>query len=137
MPLVGEANLTQPAVSRSLKLLEEDIGADLFDRQGREAAADSGRPRAHPRRVRCSVRRARQMQAQRAAKDAYFDLRIGTVDSLGAHVLPNCLTRLQANHPELKLKLWMGRARALLEQSGSRHARSRVRRLLRPTFGAL
>ena len=30
-----EANLTQPAVSRSLKLLEEEIGSDLFDRQGR------------------------------------------------------------------------------------------------------
>lgn len=29
-----EANLTQPAVTWSLKLLEEEIGANLFGRQG-------------------------------------------------------------------------------------------------------
>jgi DNA-binding transcriptional LysR family regulator len=56
------------------------------------------------------------LQVQRAATDAYFDLRLGTVDSLGTHVLPACLTRLQANHPELKLKLWMARTQSLLER---------------------
>ncbi|HYP75858.1 MAG TPA: LysR family transcriptional regulator [Polyangiaceae bacterium] len=112
-----EANLTQPAVSRSLKLLEEDIGADLFDRQGRGLLLTAAGRALIPcaRQLLRESDRAR-MQVQRAAKDAYFDLRVGSVDSLGTHVLPNCLTRLQANHPELKLKLWMGRTQSLLER---------------------
>lgn len=112
-----EANLTQPAVSRSLKLLEEDIGADLFDRQGRGLLLTAAGRALIPcaRQLLRESDRAR-LQVQRAAKDAYFDLRVGTVDSLGTHVLPRCLTRLQANHPELKLKLWMARTQSLLER---------------------
>src|SRR4051812_48223185 len=112
-----EANLTQPAVSRSLKLLEEDIGADLFDRQGRGLLLTAAGRALIPcaRQLVRESERAR-LQVQRAAKDAYFDLRVGTVDSLGTHVLPSCLTRLQARHPELKLKLWMARTQSLLER---------------------
>ncbi|MET0791926.1 MAG: LysR family transcriptional regulator [Polyangiaceae bacterium] len=112
-----EANLTQPAVSRSLKLLEEEIGADLFDRQGRglllTAAGRALIP--HARQLVQDSERAR-VQVQRAAKDAYFDLRVGSVDSLGTHVLPACLTRLQSSHPDLKLKLWMARTQSLIER---------------------
>jgi DNA-binding transcriptional LysR family regulator len=112
-----EANLTQPAVSRSLKLLEEELGADLFDRQGRglllTAAGRALIPCARQL-VRDSERV--KLQVQRAAEDAYFDLRVGAVDSLGTHVLPDCLSRLQTQHPELKLKLWMGRTQSLLER---------------------
>jgi DNA-binding transcriptional LysR family regulator len=112
-----EANLTQPAVSRSLKLLEEELGADLFDRQGRglllTAAGRALIPCARQL-VRDSERV--KLQVQRAAEDAYFDLRVGAVDSLGTHVLPDCLSRLQLEHPELKLKLWMGRTQSLLER---------------------
>ena len=112
-----EANLTQPAVSRSLKLLEEDIGADLFDRQGRGLLLTAAGRALIPcaRQLLRESERAR-LQVQRAAKDAYFDLRVGTVDSLGTHVLPACLTQLQANHPDLKLKLWMARTQSLLER---------------------
>ena len=112
-----EANLTQPAVSRSLKLLEEDIGADLFDRQGRGLLLTAAGRALIPcaRQLVQDSERAR-VQVQRAAKDAYFDLRVGTVDSLGTHVLPTCLTGLQASHPDLKLKLWMARTQSLLER---------------------
>ena len=113
-----EANLTQPAVSRSLKLLEEDVGADLFDRQGRGLLLTAAGRALIPcaRQLVRDADRAR-LQVQRAAKDAYFDLRVGTVDSLGTHVLPACLTQLQASHPELKLKLWMARTQTLLERA--------------------
>jgi len=112
-----DANLTQPAVSRSLKLLEEDIGADLFDRQGRGLLLTAAGRALIPcaRQLLRESERAR-LQVQRAAQDAYFDLRVGSVDSLGTHVLPACLTELQANHPELKLKLWMARTQTLLER---------------------
>jgi DNA-binding transcriptional LysR family regulator len=112
-----EANLTQPAVSRSLKLLEEEIGADLFDRQGRGLLLTAAGRALIPcaRQLVRDSERAR-LQVQRAAGDAYFDLRIGAVDSLGTHVLPGCLSWLQAEHRDLKLKLWMGRTQSLLER---------------------
>jgi len=112
-----EANLTQPAVSRSLKLLEEEVGADLFDRQGRGLLLTPAGRALIPcaRQLVRDSERAR-LQVQRAATDAYFDLRVGTVDSLGTHVLPRCLGALQAEHPDLKLKLWMGRTQALLDR---------------------
>ena len=112
-----EANLTQPAVSRSLKLLEEEIGADLFDRQGRGLLLTAAGRALIPcaRQLVRDSERAR-LQVQRAAVDAYFDLRVGAVDSLGTHVLPGCLSWLQVEHHDLKLKLWMGRTQNLLER---------------------
>jgi DNA-binding transcriptional LysR family regulator len=112
-----ESHVTQPAVSRSLKLLEEDIGVALFDRQGRglqlTAAGRALIPRA--RQILRESERARE-QAQRAAKEGYFDLRIGAVDSIGTHILPACLPVLLRAHDELKIKLWMGRTQNLLER---------------------
>jgi DNA-binding transcriptional LysR family regulator len=112
-----ESHVTQPAVSRSLKLLEEDIGAPLFDRQGRglqlTAAGRALIPGA--RQILRESERARQ-RAQRAAKEGYFDLRIGAVDSIGTHILPACLPGLLQRHPDLKIKLWMGRTQTLLER---------------------
>lgn len=112
-----ESHVTQPAVSRSLKLLEEDIGVALFDRQGRglqlTAAGRALIPRA--RQIMRESERARE-QAQRAAKDGYFDLRIGAVDSIGTHILPACLPTLLRAHDDLKIKLWMGRTQNLLER---------------------
>lgn len=112
-----EANLTQPAVSRSLKLLEEEVGADLFDRQGRGLLLTPAGRALIPcaRQLLRDSERAR-LQVQHAAQEAYFDLRLGAVDSLGTHVLPGCLASLQADHPDLKLKLWMGRTQSLLER---------------------
>ncbi len=112
-----ESHVTQPAVSRSLKLLEEDIGVPLFDRQGRglqlTAAGRALIPRA--RQILRETERARE-QAQRAAKEGYFDLRIGAVDSIGTHILPGCLPVLLRAHDDLKIKLWMGRTQNLLER---------------------
>jgi DNA-binding transcriptional LysR family regulator len=112
-----ESHVTQPAVSRSLKLLEEDIGVALFDRQGRglqlTAAGRALIPRA--RQILRESERARE-QAQRAAKEGYFDVRIGAVDSIGTHILPACLPVLLGAHDELKIKLWMGRTQNLLER---------------------
>jgi DNA-binding transcriptional LysR family regulator len=112
-----EANLTQPAVSRSLKLLEEEVGADLFDRQGRGLLLTPAGRALIPcaRQLVRDSERAR-LQVQHAAQEAYFDLRLGAVDSLGSHVLPACLASLQTEHPDLKLKLWMGRTQNLLER---------------------
>jgi DNA-binding transcriptional LysR family regulator len=112
-----ESHVTQPAVSRSLKLLEEDIGAPLFDRQGRGLQLTAAGRALIPcaRQILRESDRAR-LQAQRAAKEGYFDLRIGAVDSIGTHILPASLPALLGEHADLKIKLWMGRTQSLLER---------------------
>jgi DNA-binding transcriptional LysR family regulator len=89
----------------------------LFDRHGRglqlTAAGRALIPRA--RQILRESERARE-QAQRAAKEGYFDLRIGAVDSIGTHILPRCLPVLLRAHDDLKIKLWMGRTQNLLER---------------------
>lgn len=112
-----EAHVTQPAVSRSLKLLEADIGGDLFDRKGRglllTAAGRALIP--YARQLVREAERAR-LHVQRAARSGCFDLRLGAVDSLGAYVLPRCLAEVRLRHPELKIKLWTNRTQSLLDR---------------------
>jgi DNA-binding transcriptional LysR family regulator len=112
-----EANLTQPAVSRSLKLLEEEIGVPLFDRQGRGLLlTPAGRALIPGARQLVRDSERARLQVQRAAEEAYFDLRVGAIDSLGTHVLPSCLAWLQMERRDLRLKLWMARTQSLLER---------------------
>src|SRR5262245_50788916 len=78
-----EAHLTQPAVSRNLKLLEEEIGADLFDRNGRGLLlTPAGRALVPCARQLVREAERAKLQVRRAAERASFDLRIGAVDSI-------------------------------------------------------
>jgi DNA-binding transcriptional LysR family regulator len=112
-----KAHLTQPAVSRSLKQLEEEIGVELFAREGRgvllTAAGRALVP--HARGLVREAERAR-VEVKRVAQAAYFDLRVGAVESIGIYVLPPAFERLREQHPDLKLKLWLARTQELLER---------------------
>ena len=71
-------HLTQPALSRTLKLLEEDMGVALFTRRGRALVLTPGGRALVPRGralLADSDRVAREVG--RSAERAYFDLRLG------------------------------------------------------------
>ena len=111
------AHLTQPAVSRNLKLLEDSVGAPLFERQGRGLVlTPAGRalvPRA--RAVLADVAAATRT-VRRAAERGYADLRFGAVDSVASYLVPKLLAPVRAEFPELHWKLRTARSAALLEQ---------------------
>lgn len=111
------AHLSQPAVSRNLALLQEAVGADLFERQGRGLVlTPAGRalvPRA--RALLDSVQAAVQT-ARRAAERGYEDLRMGAVDSVASYLVPRMIEPVRARFPELQWKLRTARSAALLEQ---------------------
>ncbi|GMV39822.1 MAG: hypothetical protein AMXMBFR64_15380 [Myxococcales bacterium] len=110
-------HLTQPALSRSLKLLEEELGAPLFLREGRRlvptAAGRALLPRA--RAVLAQVA-ALAKDVEQAAERDYHDLRIGTVDSVATWLLPRAIPALLDAFPGLRVKLHTARTAALLER---------------------
>ncbi|MFO0745211.1 MAG: LysR family transcriptional regulator [Myxococcota bacterium] len=112
-------HLTQPAVSRNLKLLEDAVGVELFERAGRglmlTAAGRALAPRA--RRLLAEAGDLRRDLA-RVGKRRYHDVRVGTVDSVATFLLPDVLTGLRDAYPGLEVKLYTARTAELLRRLG-------------------
>lgn len=112
-----KVHLTQPAASRNLKLLEEDLGAPLFERAGRRMLlTDMGR--ALEPRARALLAEAQQIEREiaRVAARSYFDLRVGTVDSVATFLLPHIIAPLRSAFPDLQIKLRTARTLTLLDR---------------------
>ncbi len=125
----GALGVTQPALSRSLRELEEIIGAPLFDR--------------HPRGVRPTaqgvlvIRLARRVLAELRWAEEELEapdgvLRIGVLPVAAVGVLPGALAALRASHPNLRVTLREGRTEALLPLLAARELDAVVGRLYAP-----
>ena len=98
--------ITQPAVSKRIALLEQRLGARLFDRIGRQIhLTEAGR---------ALLPRARQIlreleDATRALSNVTGSvsgtLRIGTSHHVGLHRLPPVLRRFSRDYPDARLDL--------------------------------
>ncbi|MFB6263332.1 MAG: LysR family transcriptional regulator, partial [Bradymonadaceae bacterium] len=103
-------------VSRNLKLLEENIGTDLFDREGRglvlNAAGRALLPRAKT--ILEELETAKRETKDAAERD-FFDLRIGTVDSVATYLFPQVVEELLDEFPELELKFYTKRTGELID----------------------
>ena len=98
--------LTQPAVSKRIAALEEDVRARLFDRMARSVhLTESGRALLpHARRVLAEVEASRQAVADLGGTVA-GRLRIGTSHHVGLHRLPPILRTYTARFPDVELDL--------------------------------
>lgn len=111
------SHLTQPALSRSLKLLEEELGVPLFARRGRGLVLTaSGRALVPKARALLATAEGVAREVGRSAERAYFDLRLGAIDSVATYLLPTALPRLQRRFPTLAIKLHAGRTASLLSR---------------------
>jgi DNA-binding transcriptional LysR family regulator len=110
-------HLTQPALTRNMKQLEADLETPLFQRSGRglvlTAAGRALEPRA---RALLDSASAARRDVRRSAQHAYFDLRLGTVDSVATYVLPQALGTLRQTFPDLGIKLYTARTADLLQR---------------------
>jgi DNA-binding transcriptional LysR family regulator len=107
-------HITQPALSYQMKHLEDELGVQLFHRRpGGVTLTDAGRVLySHAQRVSAAVHRA-----ERAVKElpATGEVRIGTVNSIGTHFLPQVLWALGKQHAETRPNLYRARSDEFIE----------------------
>jgi len=113
-----DVHLTQPALSHALRQLEEEVEADLFDRRGRGLVLTSAGRALVPRaRALLSASERTRLEVSRSAQRAYFDLRLGSVDSVATFLMPHLVEPLHAAFPDLVIKFATARTAALLERA--------------------
>lgn len=112
--------LTQPAVSKRVSTLEEELAAKLFDRIGHQIFLTEAGRALLPRAQRIlaeldnSLRQIRNLSGHVAGR-----LSIGTSHHIGLHRLPPVLREYSARYPEVELDLhFMGSEAILAAVSG-------------------
>lgn len=99
-------HLTQPAISKRIALLEEQLKAPLFDRIGRQVALTQAGQLLLSK---AKLILGEVIAAQRAIADLQGDvqgkLSIATSHHVGLHYLPPYLREFSTRHPQVKLDL--------------------------------
>lgn len=110
-------NLSQPAVSHQIRLLEEDVGVRLLNRDGRRVSLTIAGEAflEDARRILASVDRARE-RAVGFSSGTTGRVRLGATSSLGLYRLPPLLERYRRAHPNYALHFEIGAEFELLER---------------------
>jgi LysR family transcriptional regulator, nitrogen assimilation regulatory protein len=109
-------NMAQTALSRQIKLLEEDLGVTLFRRDGRGVEPTA----AGSELVRRATALFTDLYEMRQAVVGYRhtvegDVTIGMMPLLGAYVAPALLLSARDLHPNVKIKFMVGMSHAIHE----------------------
>jgi DNA-binding transcriptional LysR family regulator len=100
-----EVFLSQPAVSRQIRQLEEELGVSLFEQIGKSLhLTDAGRTlvREAEKILGSMERAAEAVRAHRSAE--HGSLRIGASTTPGFYLLPKLLGRFHARFPQVELQ---------------------------------
>lgn len=102
-------HVTQPALSRTIHKLEEEIGAPLFERhsKGMQLTAIGNAFLPHATLLQREAEHAREeIDAIRGL--AKGTIRVGAVASIASHVLPVAVGRVLASYPNLRVQIIEG-----------------------------
>ena len=100
-------HLTQPALTRQIKNLEEEIGVRLFDRaNGRVSLTEEGKAFVNSARRVLDLSAESVREVQRLARGEAGQLNIGYTANSHCHVLPAALAAFKAAHPRVGLHLF-------------------------------
>lgn len=108
-------NLSQPAISKSLKELEGELGLSLIDRSGRSMkVTEAGRALYARARELFGVERIaeRELRELRGLKRGV--LRIGASTTIATYMLPPVLGRFHLRHPRVRIQTSSANTRAVL-----------------------
>jgi DNA-binding transcriptional LysR family regulator len=102
-------NITQPAVSAQIRILEEDLGVKLFARIGKKIVlSEAGAMlKSYSRRIFRLLDEAESvMKELRLVRRG--TLKVGTTHTYAGHIMAPLLTRFQADFPDVKVILHEG-----------------------------
>ncbi len=98
--------ITQPALSRQMKLLEHEVGGKLLEREASGVKPTGlGHTLLKAMRPALDAYEAALADVRRQARGTRSELRVGYLISAAQSVLTPALAQLRKTHPELKLKL--------------------------------
>lgn len=112
-----ELHMTQPALSKSISLLEQSLGVDLFDRHGRAIKLN--------RYGKFFLGRAEFIlkEYERAKEDlanlvspGHGEVSIGFMHTLGLEVIPSLITDVKKVYPHMKFQLTQSNSSSILKK---------------------
>jgi LysR family cys regulon transcriptional activator len=108
---------SQPGISKQLKLLEQELGIQLFTRKGKSLAAIT--PAGHEviaraRRILREVENIRSL-ASDLSEEQEGTLSIATTHTQARYVLPNVIREFRTRYPKVNLELHQGTAEQIAE----------------------
>lgn len=98
--------ITQPALSRQMKLLESEVGGKLLERETRGVKPTGlGHVLVKAMRPVIDSYEAALAEVRRQARGSQSELRVGFLISAAQFILSPAMERLRSSHPEIRLKL--------------------------------
>jgi LysR family cys regulon transcriptional activator len=112
---------TQPAVSKQLKLLEDELGFDIFERKGRSFTRMT---KTGEEVVERALRMLREVQGIKGLSDDIKDggkgsLSIGTTHTQARYVLPEVIASFRSRHPGINVHLQQGTSQQIAEMAAT------------------
>lgn len=113
----ARCNLSQPAVSHQIRLLEEELGTRLLNRDGGQVSLTVAGELflEDARRILASVERARE-RVQSVSSGTLGRVRIGATETAGLYLLPPLLDRYRLAHPQFALQFTIAPEAAILDR---------------------
>lgn len=98
--------VTQPTLSQQLKLLEDELGAPIFDRSKKPILpTEAGQAIIEQARVVLSEMRKLKEAARGAEKEPHGELRVAVIPTLSPYIVPRFLERFSEKYPKVRLQL--------------------------------
>ncbi|HRO67713.1 MAG TPA: LysR family transcriptional regulator [Pseudobdellovibrionaceae bacterium] len=112
----GKLYLTQPAVSQQIRNLEEEVGVELLVRGVRQIKAT---PQGeilyeHSKRILQQTQQA-EIAVRSMGAELKGHMRIGTMNSIGLHIMSPIVSRLMRHNPDLRIRVDYLRGEELLK----------------------
>ncbi len=96
--------VTQAAASMAIADLEQQLGARLFDRVGKQLILNET-GRILLQRAQAVLDRAAEIQVLAAGSQSIFDIRLGASVTVGNHLLPPVLARFKHSYPNGQIRV--------------------------------
>ena len=109
--------LSQPTVSEHIRLLEQDLGLSLFDRQGKEVVPTKAGRFLYQYANQMMALRQDSLRAMQQFRDkGVGDLLIGGSNIPGQYILPGLLGLFKERFPGIRIRLWIGDTQHIQEK---------------------